>query len=137
MPLPRNAKMLSTKQPRAGKVGPAAENVNPEKVSSELGKECVGFLWESWLLIFLMASITGGELSSQEVTFLTTGWAQEEVCIWGHHQCEFCVGRFLGASYEPQPWQWGWVSSPAWRTGGVSCFFSRRRVLCIPLYTPF
>ncbi|XP_050757798.1 G2/mitotic-specific cyclin-B3 isoform X1 [Gymnogyps californianus] len=31
MPLPRNAKMLSTKQPRAGKVGPAAENANPEK----------------------------------------------------------------------------------------------------------
>ncbi|XP_064568983.1 G2/mitotic-specific cyclin-B3 isoform X4 [Zonotrichia leucophrys gambelii] len=31
MPLPRNAKMLSTKQSRAGKAGPAAENVNPEK----------------------------------------------------------------------------------------------------------
>ncbi|XP_015482055.1 G2/mitotic-specific cyclin-B3 isoform X2 [Parus major] len=31
MPLPRNAKMLSTKQSRAGKVGPAAENVDPEK----------------------------------------------------------------------------------------------------------
>ncbi|NXJ43657.1 CCNB3 protein, partial [Ciconia maguari] len=34
MPLPRNAKMLSTKQPRAGKVGPAAENANPEKEES-------------------------------------------------------------------------------------------------------
>ncbi|XP_066189912.1 G2/mitotic-specific cyclin-B3 isoform X2 [Sylvia atricapilla] len=31
MPLPRNAKMLTTKQSRAGKVGPAAENVDPEK----------------------------------------------------------------------------------------------------------
>ncbi|XP_058704260.1 G2/mitotic-specific cyclin-B3 isoform X2 [Poecile atricapillus] len=34
MPLPRNAKMLSTKQSRAGKVGPAAENVDPEKEES-------------------------------------------------------------------------------------------------------
>ncbi|KFR07813.1 G2/mitotic-specific cyclin-B3, partial [Opisthocomus hoazin] len=34
MPLPRNAKMLSTKQPRAGKVGPAVENANPEKEES-------------------------------------------------------------------------------------------------------
>ncbi|NWX39744.1 CCNB3 protein, partial [Steatornis caripensis] len=34
MPLPRNAKMLSTKQPRAGKVGHAAENSNPEKEES-------------------------------------------------------------------------------------------------------
>ncbi|NXE15248.1 CCNB3 protein, partial [Lophotis ruficrista] len=34
MPLPRNVKMLSTKQPRAGKVGPAAENANPEKEES-------------------------------------------------------------------------------------------------------
>ncbi|KAM6124744.1 G2/mitotic-specific cyclin-B3 [Phoenicopterus ruber ruber] len=34
MPLPRNAKVLSTKQPRAGKVGPAAENANPEKEES-------------------------------------------------------------------------------------------------------
>ncbi|NXJ82994.1 CCNB3 protein, partial [Trogon melanurus] len=34
MPLPHNAKMLSTKQPRAGKVGPATENVNPEKEES-------------------------------------------------------------------------------------------------------
>ncbi|KFW11595.1 G2/mitotic-specific cyclin-B3, partial [Fulmarus glacialis] len=32
MPLPRNAKMLSTKQPRAGKVGPA--NANPEREES-------------------------------------------------------------------------------------------------------
>ncbi|NWW89597.1 CCNB3 protein, partial [Rhynochetos jubatus] len=31
MPLPRNAKMLSTRQPRVGKVGPAAENAHPEK----------------------------------------------------------------------------------------------------------
>ncbi|NXU68148.1 CCNB3 protein, partial [Horornis vulcanius] len=31
IPLPRNAKMLTTKQSRAGKVGPAAENVDPEK----------------------------------------------------------------------------------------------------------
>ncbi|XP_017674858.1 PREDICTED: G2/mitotic-specific cyclin-B3 isoform X2 [Lepidothrix coronata] len=30
-PLPRNAKMLATKQTRAGKVGPTAENVDPEK----------------------------------------------------------------------------------------------------------
>ncbi|KAM7042827.1 G2/mitotic-specific cyclin-B3 isoform 1-T1 [Acridotheres tristis] len=34
MPLPRNAKMLTTKQPRAGKVGPATENVDPEKEES-------------------------------------------------------------------------------------------------------
>ncbi|XP_009902624.2 G2/mitotic-specific cyclin-B3 [Dryobates pubescens] len=34
MPLPRNAKMVSTKQPRAGKVAPATENVNPEKEES-------------------------------------------------------------------------------------------------------
>ncbi|XP_009946708.1 PREDICTED: G2/mitotic-specific cyclin-B3 [Leptosomus discolor] len=34
MPLPRNTKMLSTKQPRAGKVGHAAENANPEKEES-------------------------------------------------------------------------------------------------------
>ncbi|NWU90085.1 CCNB3 protein, partial [Upupa epops] len=31
MPLPRNAKMVSTKQPRMAKVGPATENVNLEK----------------------------------------------------------------------------------------------------------
>ncbi|XP_041280151.1 G2/mitotic-specific cyclin-B3 isoform X1 [Onychostruthus taczanowskii] len=34
MPLPRNAKMLTTKQTRAGKAGPAAENVDPEKDES-------------------------------------------------------------------------------------------------------
>ncbi|KAM9373859.1 G2/mitotic-specific cyclin-B3 [Phaethornis superciliosus] len=34
MPLPRNAKMVSTKQPRAAKVGPSAENANPEKEES-------------------------------------------------------------------------------------------------------
>ncbi|KAF4795335.1 G2/mitotic-specific cyclin-B3 [Turdus rufiventris] len=34
MPLPRNAKMLTTKQPRAGKVGLATENVDPEKEES-------------------------------------------------------------------------------------------------------
>ncbi|XP_071299002.1 G2/mitotic-specific cyclin-B3 isoform X2 [Agelaius tricolor] len=34
MPLPRNAKMLTTKQSRAGKAGPAAENVDPEKEES-------------------------------------------------------------------------------------------------------
>ncbi|NWV59746.1 CCNB3 protein, partial [Malurus elegans] len=34
MPLPRNAKVLTTKQSRAGKVGPAAENVDPEKEES-------------------------------------------------------------------------------------------------------
>ncbi|NWI06883.1 CCNB3 protein, partial [Tichodroma muraria] len=34
MLLPRNAKMLTTKQHRAGKVGPAAENVDPEKEES-------------------------------------------------------------------------------------------------------
>ncbi|NXF96490.1 CCNB3 protein, partial [Eubucco bourcierii] len=34
MPLPRNAKILSTRQPRAGKVAPATENVNPEKEES-------------------------------------------------------------------------------------------------------
>ncbi|NXH37568.1 CCNB3 protein, partial [Dicaeum eximium] len=34
MLLPRNAKMLTTKQSRAGKVGPAAENVDPEKEES-------------------------------------------------------------------------------------------------------
>ncbi|NXQ55800.1 CCNB3 protein, partial [Anthoscopus minutus] len=31
MPLPRNAKVLATKQSRAGKVGPTAENIDPEK----------------------------------------------------------------------------------------------------------
>ncbi|NXD27442.1 CCNB3 protein, partial [Spelaeornis formosus] len=31
IPLPRNAKMLTTKQSQAGKLGPAAENVDPEK----------------------------------------------------------------------------------------------------------
>uniref|UniRef100_A0A8C3MT16 G2/mitotic-specific cyclin-B3 n=1 Tax=Geospiza parvula TaxID=87175 RepID=A0A8C3MT16_GEOPR len=34
MPLPRNAKMLTTKQSRAGKAGPATENVDPEKEES-------------------------------------------------------------------------------------------------------
>ncbi|NXC03736.1 CCNB3 protein, partial [Orthonyx spaldingii] len=34
MPLPRNAKMLTTKQLRAGKAGSAAENVDPEKEES-------------------------------------------------------------------------------------------------------
>uniref|UniRef100_A0A803VBU6 G2/mitotic-specific cyclin-B3 n=1 Tax=Ficedula albicollis TaxID=59894 RepID=A0A803VBU6_FICAL len=34
MLLPRTAKMLTTKQPRAGKVGPATENVDPEKEES-------------------------------------------------------------------------------------------------------
>ncbi|NXL26952.1 CCNB3 protein, partial [Glaucidium brasilianum] len=38
MPLPRNAKMLSTKQPRAGKVGPATENTDPEKEESSQNK---------------------------------------------------------------------------------------------------
>lgn len=38
MPLPRNAKVLTTKQSRAGKVGPAAENVDPEKVSTGPGE---------------------------------------------------------------------------------------------------
>jgi len=52
MPLPRNAKMLSTKQPRAGKVGPAVENANPEKVSPEPGKGCGGLLWGSWPPVF-------------------------------------------------------------------------------------
>ncbi|NXV72483.1 CCNB3 protein, partial [Atlantisia rogersi] len=31
MPVPRSSKVLSTKQPRAGKVGLAVQNVNPEK----------------------------------------------------------------------------------------------------------
>ncbi|NXN80785.1 CCNB3 protein, partial [Bombycilla garrulus] len=34
MPLPRNAKMLTTKQSRAGKAAVAAENVDPEKEES-------------------------------------------------------------------------------------------------------
>ncbi|NWS05570.1 CCNB3 protein, partial [Motacilla alba] len=34
MPLPRNAKMLAAKPSRAGKGGPAAENVDPEKEES-------------------------------------------------------------------------------------------------------
>ncbi|NWH76469.1 CCNB3 protein, partial [Piaya cayana] len=34
MPVSRNAKVLSTKQPRAGKAIPAAENINPEKEES-------------------------------------------------------------------------------------------------------
>ncbi|NWS46561.1 CCNB3 protein, partial [Probosciger aterrimus] len=34
MPLPRNAKMVTTKQARAGKMGHAAENANPEKEES-------------------------------------------------------------------------------------------------------
>ncbi|KFP34368.1 G2/mitotic-specific cyclin-B3, partial [Colius striatus] len=38
MPLPRNAKMLSTKQPRAGKVGPAAENADAEKGRDYAGR---------------------------------------------------------------------------------------------------
>ncbi|NXG20438.1 CCNB3 protein, partial [Grallaria varia] len=33
-PLPRNTKMLSTKQTRASKAGPAVENVDPEKEES-------------------------------------------------------------------------------------------------------
>ncbi|NXQ79443.1 CCNB3 protein, partial [Nyctibius grandis] len=38
MPLPRNAKVLSTKQPRAGKVGPAAENTDPETEENSQAK---------------------------------------------------------------------------------------------------
>uniref|UniRef100_A0A674HSD3 G2/mitotic-specific cyclin-B3 n=31 Tax=Passeriformes TaxID=9126 RepID=A0A674HSD3_TAEGU len=38
VPLPRNAKMLTTKQPRAGKAGPATENVDPEKEESSHAK---------------------------------------------------------------------------------------------------
>ncbi|NXU35957.1 CCNB3 protein, partial [Drymodes brunneopygia] len=38
MPLPRNAKVLTTKQSRAGKTGPAAENVDPEKEESSHAK---------------------------------------------------------------------------------------------------
>ncbi|NXR14379.1 CCNB3 protein, partial [Semnornis frantzii] len=34
MPLPRNAKMLSARQPRAGRLGLATENINPEKEES-------------------------------------------------------------------------------------------------------
>ncbi|NXG76007.1 CCNB3 protein, partial [Baryphthengus martii] len=34
MPLPRNTKMLGTKQSRVGKMGSAVENVNPEKEES-------------------------------------------------------------------------------------------------------
>ncbi|NXN64053.1 CCNB3 protein, partial [Himantopus himantopus] len=38
MPLPRAAKMPSTKQPRAGRAGAAAENANPEKEESSQAK---------------------------------------------------------------------------------------------------
>ncbi|OWK60592.1 G2/mitotic-specific cyclin-B3 [Lonchura striata] len=38
VPLPRTAKMLATKQPRAGKAGPATENVDPEKEESSHAK---------------------------------------------------------------------------------------------------
>ncbi|XP_061224966.1 G2/mitotic-specific cyclin-B3 isoform X2 [Neopsephotus bourkii] len=38
MPLTRNAKMVTTKQPRAGKMGPAAENANPDKEESSQAK---------------------------------------------------------------------------------------------------
>lgn len=95
MPLPRNAKLLTTKQSRAGKVGPAAENVDPEKVSARPDKGCRG--WGSCGAAdhhLLTASIAGGELSCQEVIVLTPGWAQEEISIRRHHQCEcFCEGH--------------------------------------------
>ncbi|KFP75786.1 G2/mitotic-specific cyclin-B3, partial [Acanthisitta chloris] len=38
MPLTRNAKMPTTKQTRAGKVGPAVENVDPEKEENSHAK---------------------------------------------------------------------------------------------------
>ncbi|NXI34661.1 CCNB3 protein, partial [Galbula dea] len=38
MPLPRNAKVLSTKQPRVGKVGPDAENASHRKEGSRQAK---------------------------------------------------------------------------------------------------
>ncbi|KFQ19959.1 G2/mitotic-specific cyclin-B3, partial [Mesitornis unicolor] len=38
MPLPRNTKMVSTKQPRAGKVCPSVENANPEKEENSQAK---------------------------------------------------------------------------------------------------
>lgn len=102
MPLPRNAKMLSTKQSRAGKVGPAAENVDPEKVSTEPGRRCRGCSCGAADHHLLTASIAGGELSCQEVFILTAGRAQEEISIRRHHQCEcFCEGEGFGAPCEP------------------------------------
>lgn len=98
MPLPRNARVLSTKQPRAGKVGPAAENANPDKVSPKPG-------WGGGAPVgqmaphLLTASIAGGERSGQEVAILAPGWAQEEVSVWGHHQRECCCG--VGALVPP------------------------------------
>lgn len=47
----------------------------------------------------LTASIVGGECSGQEVAILAPGWAQEEVSVWGHHQCECCCG--VGALVPP------------------------------------
>lgn len=92
MPLPRNAKMLTTKQPRAGKVGLATENVDPEKVSTNLGEGWGGApVGQDHHL--LTASIAGRELSCQEVFIITPGWAQEEISIRRYHQREcFCGG---------------------------------------------
>lgn len=82
MPLPRNAKMLSTKQSRAGKVGPAAANPNPEKVSPNPGKGCGRAPVRQLAPHLQTVSIAGGELSGQEISILTPGWAQEEVGVW-------------------------------------------------------
>lgn len=101
MPLPRNAKMLTTKQSRAGKAGPAAENVDPEKVSTEPSQGCRRGSCGAADHHLLTASIAGGELSCQAVFVLTPGWAQEEISIWRHHQCEcFCEGGGFGAPCE-------------------------------------
>lgn len=89
MPLPRNAKMLSTKQSRADKAGPAAENVDPEKVSTEPCKGCRRGSCGAADHRLLTPSIAGGELSCQEVFILTPGQAQEEISVRRHHQCEY------------------------------------------------
>lgn len=101
VPLPRNAKMLSTKQPRAGKAGPATENVDPEKVSTEPRGGLSGGSCGAAEHHLLTASIAGGELPCQEVFVLTPGRAQEEISLWRPHQCEcFCEGGGSGVPCE-------------------------------------
>lgn len=103
MPVARNTKTLSTKQPRAGKGAPITENVAPEKVRpgwedggdpSQWGAPCVPSPY----------CVAGGELPGQAVPVLAPGGAQEALGVRGPHQRECClVGRGLCCPPESTP----------------------------------
>jgi len=97
----------------------------------------------------LIASVAGGELSGQEVSILTPGWAQEEVGVWGHHQREcFCESGGFSAACDTAPPHpvgvgLGILSSMQSRGSPMPCqqeerspFRARLTSLCTPLCIP-